>query len=110
MLTNLLSNALVHTPAGTAVEVALTCTAGRAEVAVRDEGPGIAADEASRLFERFYRGDPSRSRAHGGTGLGLPIVAAVVAASGGTVQCVSAAGEGSTFTVGLPLDVQPAHS
>lgn len=107
VLTNLLSNALTHTPASTAVEVALTVNSGRAVVAVTDHGPGIEPAELNRLFERFYRGDPSRSRARGGTGLGLSIVAAVVAASGGTAGCTSVAGEGSTFSVALPLAARP---
>jgi two-component system OmpR family sensor kinase len=95
-----------------AVEVTLTTVDGRAVVAVADHGSGIAPDEVSRLFERFYRGDASRSRARGGTGLGLSIVAAVVAASAGTVGCESAPGRGSVFTVTLPLStrISPAPS
>jgi two-component system OmpR family sensor kinase len=112
VLTNLLGNALTHTPVNAAVEVTLTTVDGRAVVAVADHGSGIAPDEVSRLFERFYRGDASRSRARGGTGLGLSIVAAVVAASAGTVGCESAPGRGSVFTVTLPLStrISPAPS
>jgi two-component system OmpR family sensor kinase len=109
VLTNLLSNALTHTPPATPIEVALAEAAGRARVTVADHGPGIAPAELNRLFERFYRGDPSRSRARGGSGLGLSIVAAVVAASRGTVECVSTLGQGSTFTVALPLTVDQHH-
>ena len=103
VLANLLTNAIVHTPPGNPVEVTLTTTATTARLEVSDRGPGIAADDVARIFERFYRADASRSRARGGTGLGLSIVAAVVAASGGGVTCHSVLGEGTTFTVELPL-------
>ena len=67
-----------------------------------DDGPGIAPEQLPRLFERFYRGDPARSRASGGAGLGLSIAQAVVTAFGGTVTVDSSPGRGSTFTVTLP--------
>ena len=67
-----------------------------------DDGPGLAADEAAHVFERFFRGDPSRSRDHGGAGLGLAIVAAIVEAHGGEVAVESAPGAGTTFRVTLP--------
>jgi two-component system OmpR family sensor kinase len=70
---------------------------------VADKGPGLPPEQAARLFERFYRADPSRSRAQGGSGLGLAIVEAVVAASGGTVSCTSAPGAGTAFEVRLPM-------
>jgi two-component system OmpR family sensor kinase len=66
----------------------------------------LTEDEAGRVFERFYRADPSRSRERGGTGLGLGIVAAIVAAHGGEVMASSAPDEGATFTVRLPLNGQ----
>jgi len=103
VLANLLTNAVVHTPPGTPVDVTLTTTPTKARLTVSDRGPGIAADDVARIFERFYRADTSRSRARGGTGLGLSIVAAVVAASGGVVTCHSVLGEGTTFTVELPI-------
>jgi two-component system OmpR family sensor kinase len=102
VLANLLTNAIVHTPPGNPVEVTLTTTPTTARLEVCDRGPGIAADDVARIFERFYRTDTSRSRARGGTGLGLSIVQAVVAASGGVVTCRSVLGEGTTFTVELP--------
>jgi two-component system OmpR family sensor kinase len=103
VLANLLTNAIVHTPPGNPVEVTLTTTTTTARLQVSDRGPGIAADDVARIFERFYRTDTSRSRARGGTGLGLSIVQAVVAASGGVVTCHSVLGEGTTFTVELPM-------
>ena len=102
MLANLLTNAIVHTPPGSPVAVTLTTTATTARLEVSDRGPGIAADDAARIFERFYRTDTGRSRARGGTGLGLAIVQAVVTAAGGVVTCHSTPGEGTTFTVELP--------
>jgi two-component system OmpR family sensor kinase len=105
---NLVTNALTHTPPGTPVTVRLGTTReadGRAWalIGVSDEGPGLSAAEAARVFERFYRADKSRTRAQGGSGLGLSIVAALVAAHGGQVDVVTAPGEGATFTVRLPL-------
>jgi two-component system OmpR family sensor kinase len=102
VLANLLTNAIVHTPPGSPVAVTLTTTATTARLEVSDRGPGIAADDAARIFERFYRTDTGRSRARGGTGLGLAIVQAVVTAAGGVVTCHSTPGEGTTFTVELP--------
>ena len=103
VLGNLLSNALVHTPGDARVRVSLASSPSGVQLDVADDGPGIAEDVIGHLFERFYRADPGRSRARGGTGLGLSIVAAVVAASGGTVSCTSELGQGTTFTVTLPL-------
>ncbi|HUF84161.1 MAG TPA: ATP-binding protein [Acidimicrobiia bacterium] len=102
VLGNLLGNARVHTPPGTPVHVAVAAVDGTARVTVADEGPGIAADHRRRIFERFYRADRSRARASGGAGLGLSIVAGVVAAHDGRVEVDSPAGGGTTFTVQLP--------
>jgi two-component system, OmpR family, sensor kinase len=76
---------------------------------VRDQGAGLSAEQAERVFERFYRTDKARSRAHGGTGLGLSIVAAITAAHGGTVEVDTAPGDGATFRVLLPLAAPPAE-
>jgi two-component system OmpR family sensor kinase len=100
---NLISNVRAHTPRGTSATVTITREGNDAVCRVEDEGPGITAEEASRLFERFFRADPSRSRASGGAGLGLSIVAAIVAAHGGTVAAAPAGGHGAVFTVRLPL-------
>ena len=103
VLGNLLSNALKHTPAGTPVEVRLRSEAGHAVLDVVDHGPGLAPEEQERVFERFYRADESRSRAEGGAGLGLAIVAALAQAHGGAVAAGTTPGGGATFTVRLPL-------
>jgi two-component system OmpR family sensor kinase len=107
VLANLIDNALSHTPAGRPVEVRVG-GAGldgqpAAAVEVVDHGPGLTAEQAERVFERFYRADPARSQAAGGTGLGLSIVAALVAVHGGTVQVDSVPGRGTRFRVVLPL-------
>jgi two-component system OmpR family sensor kinase len=101
---NLLANARIHTPAGSEVKVTLTPADehGRIAVTVSDNGPGIAPEIASTLFERFVRGDSSRTRATGSTGLGLAIVSAVVEAHGGTVHVDSEPGAGTSFRVELP--------
>lgn len=122
ILANLLANARVHTPEGTPVHVRVGRDGDEAVVAVADEGPGIAPADRARVFERFFRADPSRARSSGGAGLGLSIVAAVVDAHGGRVELESGPGEGATFTVRLPPAVpapcapgpapepgQPAH-
>ena len=104
VLANLLSNARTHTRAGTTVTVALgpDYSRGVAELSVTDNGPGIPDELQPDLFERFVRGDSSRSRAAGSTGLGLSIVAAVVAAHHGTVAVDSKPGR-TRFTITLPL-------
>ena len=81
-----------------------------AEIEVRDTGPGMPDEEARRVFERFYRADPARSRTSGGSGLGLSIVAAIVAAHGGAVSATSAPGSGLVVSVRIPMStVQPDH-
>ncbi len=102
VLSNLVGNALSHTPPGTPVTVRLTPDADSVRMDVVDKGPGLSEEAAGRVFERFYRTDASRARASGGSGLGLSIVQALVTAHGGTVGVHSAPGEGATFTVVLP--------
>lgn len=107
---NLVTNALQHTPTGVRVTVTVTEDAEDPAVLVlrvADEGPGMAAEDAERVFERFYRADASRSRGPGGTGLGLAIVASLVAAHGGSVDVRTAPGAGSVFTVRLPRSGPP---
>ncbi|RKT53947.1 sensor histidine kinase [Saccharothrix australiensis] len=101
VLANLLSNARTHTPPGTTVTTALRRCPDGVALTVTDDGPGIPAELQPEVFERFARGDTSRSRAAGSTGLGLSIVAAVVAAHDGGVSVDSRPG-GTTFTVRLP--------
>jgi two-component system OmpR family sensor kinase len=98
---NLLNNVRVHTPSGTPVHVALRSTDDSVILSVADEGPGLSPEVAKRVFERFYRGDPARSRETGGAGLGLSIVSAIVEAHGGSVQASTQA-TGATFDVRLP--------
>ncbi|MEU6077150.1 HAMP domain-containing sensor histidine kinase [Micromonospora sp. NPDC047074] len=101
VLANLLANARVHTPPGSRVTTTLRVDAGVAVLGVADDGPGVPPALRAEVFERFSRGDSSRSRAHGSTGLGLAIVAAVVEAHHGTVGLDSRPGR-TVFTVRLP--------
>ncbi|GAB1689195.1 sensor histidine kinase [Krasilnikovia sp. M28-CT-15] len=101
VLANLLANARTHTPEGTSVTVAVSATPDGAVLRVTDRGPGIPAELQPHIFERFARGDSSRSRAAGSTGLGLSIVHAVVSAHAGTVSVHSEPGR-TEFTVRLP--------
>ncbi|HET9079131.1 MAG TPA: HAMP domain-containing sensor histidine kinase [Trebonia sp.] len=125
VLANLVNNALTHTPAGTPVRVkiarglvetnrgaratgtseaeAVWQTVPAVVLDVEDDGPGMTADQAQRVFERFYRADAARNRASGGTGLGLAIVAGLVSAHAGTVSVRTAPGKGADFQVKLPL-------
>jgi two-component system OmpR family sensor kinase len=104
VVTNLVGNAVNHTPEGTSIEIAVGRDAsGRARLEVRDHGDGVDPVKARRVFERFYRADPSRGRANGGgNGLGLAIVAAIVAAHDGQVGVAKTPGGGATFVVDLP--------
>ena len=107
---NLVTNALTHTPPSARVTVTLAEDAGSPDVVVlhvADEGPGMAPEHAERVFERFYRADTARTRAAGGTGLGLAIVASLVQAHGGTVDLVTAEGQGAVVTVRLPRSCPP---
>ena len=99
---NLLANARVHTPPGTPVHVSVKSVDGTVRMEVADEGPGIDPEHRKRLFERFYRADPARSRVSGGSGLGLAIVAAVVEAHGGKVSFDERPGGGARFVIELP--------
>jgi two-component system OmpR family sensor kinase len=101
---NLLANARQHTPEGTPVRVRVVSDNGHAVLEVADDGPGLAPDQAARVFERFYRGDPSRSRSSGGTGLGLSIVAAIAEAHGGNATVETTPGRGAAFRVELPVE------
>jgi two-component system OmpR family sensor kinase len=101
---NLLANVRSHTPPGTPARVSVRRNGEWVEVTVADEGPGIVPDDQPRVFERFWRGDPSRGRtAAGGAGLGLSIVDALVRAHGGTIAVQSEPGSGTAFTMRLPL-------
>jgi two-component system, OmpR family, sensor kinase len=105
VLDNLLTNAAVHTPAGTPVSVTVAVTPDSATVSVTDQGPGIPAADRDRVFDRFYRVDKARSRDRGGSGLGLSVARALVEAHGGT-SGLGADGDGpagaTVFTLTLP--------
>ncbi|MFL6240646.1 MAG: sensor histidine kinase [Actinomycetes bacterium] len=107
-LGNLLENAIAYSGPGTRIAVGVRRRRDQVELAVTDEGIGIAKEDLSRIFERFYRADPARSRATGGTGLGLAIVKHVVGNHGGEVTVSSRVGVGTTFTVRLPVAADAA--
>lgn len=100
---NLLDNAVRHSHESGRVNVGVSRAEDRVRIAVVDQGEGIAPEHQERVFERFYRADPARSRETGGTGLGLSIVKHVVSDHGGRVELWSALGKGSTFTIILPV-------
>lgn len=100
---NLIDNAINYSPDGTRVGVGVELVDERVEISVTDQGIGLSAQDTERVFERFYRVDPARSRITGGTGLGLSIVKHIIATHGGQVKVWSRLGKGSTFTVVLPL-------
>ncbi len=103
ILHNLIHNAITHTPAGGRVTVSASATAESATFIVSDTGAGIEEEHLERIFERFYRTDRSRDRAAGGNGLGLSIVKHLTQALGGKILVESRVGQGSTFTVHLPV-------
>ena len=102
VLTNLIGNALRHTPAGGRVGVRASRAAGDVQVEIADSGEGIRAEDLPHVFERFYRGEKSRSRATGGAGLGLAIARGIVEAHGGSIRVESEAGHGARFVFVLP--------
>ena len=100
---NLLANAIAYSPAHTRVAVAMRINDAIIEIDVKDQGMGIPEHDLERIFERFYRVDPARSRGTGGTGLGLAIVKHVCRNHGGDCRVWSEVGVGSTFTLRFPL-------
>jgi two-component system, OmpR family, sensor kinase len=109
---NLMNNALTHTPDGTPIQVSISSGVLDPRAAdptpavlldVIDHGPGMTQEQASRVFERFYRADQARTRGTGGSGLGLAIVDALVTAQGGVASVSTAEGQGATFRIALPL-------
>ena len=104
VIANLLANARVHTPAGTKISISVKQDDAGTYISVSDNGPGLSDEAQAKVFERFYRADPSRVR-NGveGTGLGLSIVDAVMKAHGGSVSVESKLGEGATFTLKFPM-------
>ena len=101
---NLLANTRTHTPAGTNVAVNAESNENEVTITVSDDGPGLSKSDQERIFERFFRADPSRKRTSGeGSGLGLAIVDAVMKAHGGSVTVSSEVGKGSAFTLHFPI-------
>jgi heavy metal sensor kinase len=103
MILNLLENAVKYTPSGGEISLVLARENGNAEIVVRDTGIGIPAADQPRVFDRFFRVDKARARAMGGAGLGLSIAQWIVEVHGGEISVASAPGQGSTFTVVLPV-------
>jgi two-component system OmpR family sensor kinase len=107
VIDNLLTNVRTHTPAGAGATVSVRLAGERALIEVVDSGPGIDPEDAERIFERFFRSDPSRSRDRGGSGLGLSIVGAITTAHGGIASASNRFGAGAVFTIDLPALVEP---
>ncbi|GAA1582890.1 HAMP domain-containing sensor histidine kinase [Kribbella sancticallisti] len=104
VVTNLVGNAVAHTPPGTPVRIGVGTSGGRAVLEIADQGPGMTADQASRVFDRFYRADRSRDRSGGANaGLGLAIARSLTEAHGGAVELETALGQGACFRLTLPL-------
>lgn len=103
VVAGLVQNAIDHTPADARITLAVCSTGDAVELSVADDGPGMSAEAAARVFDRFARGDPSRSRPGGGAGLGLAIATSIVHAHGGTLTLDTSEGQGSTFTVRIPI-------
>ncbi len=103
VLGNLLDNALRFTPAGGSILLCAAAASGGVEVRVQDSGSGISPEELPRLFDRFYRGDKSRSRDDGGSGLGLAIAKSIVDGHGGDMRAESELGKGTTIIIELPV-------
>jgi two-component system, OmpR family, sensor kinase len=110
LVSNLMRNAIIHTPAGTRIELTVTAEGDAARIRVRDHGPGLPPGAGDQLFERFWRTEGGRSRGRGGAGLGLAIVQAIAHSHGGTVQAANAPDGGAVFDVLLPLTESPAPS
>lgn len=107
VLGNLLSNALRYTPAGGRITLAAATQGDRLLLQVQDTGSGIAPEDLPYIFERFYRADPARQQHDGSSGLGLAIARSLVEAHGGTITVTSQPGQGTTFTISLPLSDPP---
>jgi two-component system OmpR family sensor kinase len=103
IIDNLLTNARVHTPPGTPVRLSTRIVDNLVRIEVHDDGPGIPKEDQPHVFERFWRGDRSRGRRSGSSGLGLSIVSSLVESHGGQIRVTSEPGQGTTFTVDLPL-------
>ena len=103
VLTNILDNALHYTPEGGRVVISARQSGDQVEVAIQDNGPGVTAEEATRIFERFYRIDPSRTRDDGGSGLGLAIAKSIVEMHKGKIWAESEKGRGVKMIIQIPM-------
>jgi signal transduction histidine kinase len=110
LISNLLLNALQHSPAGSTVSLRLAINPQSALLTIEDHGDGIPPEALPHIFDRFYRGDTSRTRNSGGTGLGLAIARAIVIKAGGTIQLTSQLGQGTTATIHLPFTTKVPSS
>ncbi|MFF4806335.1 ATP-binding protein [Streptomyces sp. NPDC001351] len=111
VVTNLVGNAVTHTPPGTPLRIGVGTVGDHAVLEIADQGPGLTPQQSGRIFERFYRADTSRNRATGGAGLGLSIVHSLITAHGGQIEVESAPGEGATFRILLSrLTDQPTSA
>ena len=102
LLANLVDNAIKHSPADGMVRIGVGTDDGSVRIDVADQGPGIRASEADRVFERFYRVDAARARHDGGAGLGLAISRSIARAHGGDIEVANPGGTGCVFTVRMP--------
>jgi signal transduction histidine kinase len=107
VLSNIVANALRHTPRGGQIDLAARSDDGMATIVITDTGEGIPPEELPFIFDRFWRGDRARTRATGGSGLGLAIARELVLAHGGTIEAVSTPGVGSSFTIHLSTRLTP---
>ena len=105
IVSNLVDNALTHTPNNGIISISLVGESTGLTMSVSDSGPGISRDDIPRIFDQFYRADQSRTRATGGAGLGLTIVKRLVEAHGGQISVASEPDHGATFTVVLPASL-----
>ncbi len=110
LCSNILLNALQHSPDGTTVRIAVTASEDTARLTISDQGEGISREDRDHIFEPFYRGDPSRSRKSGGTGLGLSICKAICERAGGTIEIANNPAGGAVVTVTLPAKIVASAS
>ena len=110
LCSNILLNALQHSPEGSTVIIAVHADESTVQFTVRDQGEGISEEDRASVFEPFYRGDPSRSRKSGGTGLGLSICKAICERVGGSIEIANHPAGGSVVTVRLPAEVTASDS
>ena len=107
-ITNVVDNAIKYSPRASSISIRVTAHGNQAHLTVADEGPGIAAEDRQRIFDRFFRLDEARSRDHGGVGLGLAIAKWAVEVNGGRITVENGANRGSVFHIVLPIGTPPS--